>query len=99
MRRIQQCRQFYENIVAYNNSVSFASEDVDNIDRAVATFTFRVQGNIHHRLLALVPVDGKRPCFAQMYTVDSTQQQADGRLYYNLHLDQAVIEDLYASLC
>ena len=46
-----------------------------------------------------MPVDGKRPRFAQIYTVDSTQQQADDRLHYNPHLDQAVIEDLYASLC
>ena len=99
MQRTQQCRQFYENIVDYNNSVLLASEGVDNIDRAVAPFTFRMQGNIYHWLLALVPVDGKRPRFAQIYTVDSTQQQADNRLHYNPHLDQAVIEDLYASLC
>ena len=99
MRRTQQGRQFHENIVAYNNSVSFASEGVDNIDHVVAPFTFRVQGNIYHRLPALVPVDCERPRFAQIYTVDSTQQQADDRLHYNPHLDQAVIEDLYASLC
>ena len=48
MQRTQQCRQFHENIVAYNNSVLFASEGVDNIDRAVAPFTFRVQGSIYH---------------------------------------------------
>ena len=48
MQRTQQYRQFHENIVAYNNSVLFASEGVDNIDRAVAPFTFRVQGNIYH---------------------------------------------------
>ena len=48
MRRTKQYRQFHENIVAYNNNVLFASEGVDNIDRAVAPFTFRVQGNIYH---------------------------------------------------
>ena len=48
IQRTHQCRQFYENIVAYNNSVSFTSEGIDNIDRAVAPFTFRVQGNIYH---------------------------------------------------
>ena len=48
MRRTQQCRQFYENIVAYNNSVLFASEGVDNVDRAVVRFTFRVRGNIYY---------------------------------------------------
>ena len=99
IRRIQWCRQFHENIVAYNNSVLFASKGVDNIDHAVAPFTFRVQGSIYHQVPALVPVDGERPRFVQIYTVDSTQQQADDRLHYNPHLDQAVIEDLYASLC
>ena len=98
MRRIQRCRQIHENIIAYNNSVLFASEVVDNVDRAVTPFTFRVQGNIYHQLPALVPVDGERSRFAQIYTVDSTQQQADDRLHYNPHLDQAVIEDLYTSL-
>ena len=46
-----------------------------------------------------MPVDGERPCFAQIYTVDSTQQQADDHLHYNPYLDHTVIEDLYASLC
>ena len=66
IRRTQQCKQFHENIIANNNSVLFASEGVNNIDRAVAPFTFRVQGNIYHRLPALVPVDSKRPRFAQI---------------------------------
>ena len=98
MRRTRRCKQFHENIVAYNNSVSFASEGVDNVDRAVAPFTFKMQGNIYHQLPPLVPVDGERPRFMQIYTVDATQQQADDRLHYNPHLDRAVLEDLYASL-
>ena len=61
IRRTRRCKQFHENIVAYNNSVSFASEGVDNIDRNVAPFTFRMQGNIYHQLPPLVPVDGERP--------------------------------------
>jgi hypothetical protein len=97
MRRTRRCKQFHENIVAYNNSVSFASEGVDNVDRNVAPFTFRMQGNIYHQLPPL-PVDGERPRFAQIYTVDSTPQQADDRLHYNPHLDRGVLEDLYASL-
>lgn len=46
----------------------------------------------------LVPVDGERPRFAQIYTVDATQQQATDRLYYNPQLDRDILEDLYASL-
>ena len=48
MRRTQRCRQFHENIVAYTNSISFASEGVDNVDLAGVPFTFRVQGKIYH---------------------------------------------------
>ena len=80
MRLTRDCKQFHKAIIAYNNSVSFASEGVDNVDRAVAPFTFRMQGNVYHLLPPLAPVDGERPRFAQIYIVDATQEQADGRL-------------------
>ena len=46
----------------------------------------------------LVPVNGERPRFTQIYTVDTTQQQATDRLHYNPQLNRAILEDLYASL-
>ena len=98
MRRTREYKQFHEGTVVYNNSVSFASEGVDNVDRAVTPFTFRMQGNIYHLLPPLAPVDGERPRFAQIYTVDATQEQADDRLHHNPTLDRDVLEDLYASL-
>ena len=80
MQRMQQCKQFHENIVTYNNSILFAFEGVDNVDHAVAPFTFRVQGNIYHYLPALVLVNGKNHALLKIYTVDSIQQQADDPL-------------------
>ena len=43
-------------------------------------------------------MDGERLCFAQMYTVDATQQQADNRLYHKPHLDWDIMENLYGVL-
>jgi hypothetical protein len=57
MRRTRRCKQFHDNIVAYNNNVSFASEGVDNVDCTIAPFTSRMQGNIYHQLPPLVPVE------------------------------------------
>src|ERR1700722_5409290 len=54
-----------------------------------------MQGNIYHQF---PQVDGERPRFMKIYTVDPTQQQADDCLHYNSHVDRAVLEDLYASL-
>ena len=42
MRRIREYRQFYESIVIYNNSVSFVSEGIDNVDYAITPFIFRM---------------------------------------------------------
>ena len=98
LRRSARSREFHANIVSYNNSVSFASEGIDNVDQTVAPYTFRMQGNIYHLFPPLVPVNGERPRFAQIYTVDPTQQQATDRHFHNQHLDRAVLEDLYASL-
>lgn len=36
----RQYKQVHDNIVAYNNSVSFASEGINNVDRHAAPFTF-----------------------------------------------------------
>ena len=78
--------------------MSFASEGVNSVDHGVAPYTFRIQGAIYHRLPSLVPGDGERPRFAQIYIVDSTQNQADDRLHHNPSLNRTILAELYQSL-
>ena len=61
--------------VQYNNAISMASQQV-TLDRTVAPYTCKIQGGISTHMPALLPNDGERPVHGQIYTLDSSQDQA-----------------------
>ena len=87
-RRTARSKEFIENIVSYNNCLSFTSEGTNNIDHNVGRTTFRIQGSVHHLMGPLMPDDGLKPKFAQIYTLDGTQEQLDTRQHYFDGLNQ-----------
>ena len=69
-RRTARSKEFMENIVSYNNSLSFTSKAVDNINYNVGHTTFRIQGSVYHRMGPLLPDTDERAKFAQIYILD-----------------------------
>ena len=87
-RRTARSKEFIENIVSYNNCLSFTSEGTDNVDYNVGRTTFRIQGSVHHLMGPLMADDDLKPKFAQIYNVDGTQEQLDARQHYFNGLNQ-----------
>ena len=97
-RRTARSKEFIENIVSYNNCLSFTSEGTNNVDHDVGRTTFRIQGSVHHLLGPLMADEGLKPKFAQIYTLDGTQEQLDVRQHYFDALNQATLAVLQRSL-
>ena len=75
-RLTDDCHEYREHSVQYNNAASMASQQV-TIDHSLNPFTCRVQGTISTHMPALAPPQGQNHVFGQIYTMDaSTQQQA-----------------------
>ena len=73
---------FRQNIRAYNHVFSFTSKGVNvdqNLATGGATFTFRAQGSMYHRIGSLLPNGNTRPRFLQMYIYD-TDHEVDNRM-------------------
>ena len=73
---------FMKLIRQYNSMFAFTSLGVD-IDRSINTgrgpYIFRINGVVHHRIGSLIPVEGNRPQYAQLYIYD-TENELRNRL-------------------
>ena len=83
--------QFRHNIRNYNNAFSFSSLGVSKIDQSVygpqGIYTFRIQGQLCHRIGSLLPPPGKDPAFSQIYIYDSdSMRQAQQRMSHHPNL-------------
>src|SRR5271154_6913990 len=69
---------FRTNIRNYNNALAFSSLGV-RIDQSVAgqsgIYTFKIQGELVHRIGSLLPHPGEVPRFAQIHILDSSTPQ------------------------
>lgn len=78
---------FFQNIRSYNNMFAFTSmggkvETLRNDGRSPPSFV--ISGQNYHRIGTLLPSEGERPKFAQLYIYD-TQNELSNRLsYYRL---------------
>ncbi|EGF99940.1 uncharacterized protein MELLADRAFT_39963 [Melampsora larici-populina 98AG31] len=77
-------KEFQDNITHYNNTLSFTSLGV-KVDQSVAgqkgINTFRVSGQLAHRIGSALPAAKKIPSFAQIYVVgDGGEGEVDVRL-------------------
>lgn len=90
---------FRRNIRSYNTIFAFTSLGA-NIDKHIndghGPYVFRLNGQTYHRMGSLLPPEGEKPLFAQLYMYDG-QDDIDGRLssLSNGHsLDATVVEVL-----
>ena len=84
-RLTKDCKDYRDHSVQYNNAASMASQQV-TIDHSLNPFTCRVQGTISTHMPALAPPEGQKSVFGQIYTMDSTQQQAITRYESSRHI-------------
>ncbi|KAJ3708378.1 hypothetical protein LUZ61_012083 [Rhynchospora tenuis] len=68
---------FLANIRTYNSMFAFTSNGVridQQINRSAGPYVFRVSGQICHRIGSLVPAEGDRPSYAQLYFYDTANE-------------------------
>jgi hypothetical protein len=103
----RQSTEFRSKIRAYNSVLSFTSVGA-RIDEQLATgrqgvFTYRLQGELIHRIGSLLPAESNAPAFLQMYIYD-TQNKVDNRMAQMRdrdgadQLDRTTLEELMTML-
>ncbi len=80
------CRDFQDHIRAYNTVFGMTSSGIKIDDRhSYGVSQLRIQGGIYHRMGPLIPDEGVRPAFLQMYILDdSAQLNARGEVMQGL---------------
>jgi hypothetical protein len=74
-------KDFRQRIRSYNNALAFTSVGA-NLDTSVAqpgNYTYRLRGELYHRMGSLLPQPGEAPKFAQLYISDP-HAELDGRM-------------------
>ncbi|EOY04504.1 Uncharacterized protein TCM_019749 [Theobroma cacao] len=74
--------KFRHNIRVYNSMFQFTSigGKIDSeINRRPGPYVFKINGQNHHKIGSLLPVDGERPKFAQLYIYD-TENEVSNRI-------------------
>jgi hypothetical protein len=85
VRRTKRCAEIQRTIRHLNNAFSFCSLGGE-VDDAVlngrgnnGSYTFRLHGQMYHRLGSLQPREGDKPAFAQLYIFDGAEEQLQRR--------------------
>ncbi len=83
-----EAKEFRENIRNYNNAFAFTSLGV-KIDSSIygvrGIYTFRIQGELCHRISTLLPQEGEEPKFAQLYIYDCNSEYRAQMRVNHLH--------------
>ena len=92
-----EAQRFRENIRQYNTALAFTSLGV-KVDDTVNTGgggppTFRIHGELRHQLGSLLPRDGERPVYAQLYIYDP-HTALDHRMHRNTGLNTHTMQRL-----
>lgn len=74
---------FLRDIRKYNQGMAFTSTGV-NVDQTLANanhgvYTYRIKGQLTHRIGSLLPQEGERPKFCQVFFMDDEDEQAELR--------------------
>jgi hypothetical protein len=93
-------RLFQQNIRMYNSALSFTSLGA-NIDHQITgaggVYTFRIHGEMYHRIGTLLPNPENSPSFAQIYIYD-TDHEINNRLSVIPNLDFNILIELQQML-
>jgi hypothetical protein len=91
-----QAKEFRKNIAQYNTALSFTSLGVTedhSINNGGGPPIFRIRGELCHLAGALLPAEGHRPTYAQLYIYEP-QAALDHRMENNTNLRRDTMEVL-----
>ncbi|RPA89763.1 hypothetical protein L873DRAFT_1754692, partial [Choiromyces venosus 120613-1] len=90
---------------AYNNSLSLTSLGTTEVSYRVNdrhVYSFRIKGALYHNHVPLIPVEGERLKFAQIYIHDSMDMDAQVanclNIFSNNSLDEHILGEIMTSL-
>ena len=87
-------RQFLRNIRRYNSCFQMTSFGVTgNVAEAEFMPTFRVQGQIYHRIGSLLPLPGTQPKFLQIYFIGDSNAQLDLRCRLFRDVQRGIVDN------
>lgn len=97
---------FLKKIRKFNNCfqmTSFAANIISNTDGLGRTFnsTFKIQGQVYHKIGSLLPVSTEKPKFLQIYFMGDVEEQANIRCGYNqiqAMQERAIVSELESFL-
>jgi hypothetical protein len=92
-------KDFRQRIRTYNNALAFTSVGA-NLDTSVAqpgNYTYRLRGELYHRMGSLLPQPGEAPKFAQLYISD-LHAELDGRMGNFGDLNRDTLQSLQTML-
>ncbi|XP_068328108.1 uncharacterized protein [Pyrus communis] len=78
----QENSHFKKNVRLYNSMMAFTSmgAKVDaSINKGQGPYVFKINGQVHHLMGSLLPLEGESPKFAQLYIYD-TQNEVNNRM-------------------
>jgi hypothetical protein len=76
-------QNYQNNVRIYNSMFAFTSPGMQtdsHINKGKGPPTLRIQGQIHHRIGDLLPPEGQKPKFAQLYIYD-TENEIKNRMH------------------
>jgi hypothetical protein len=99
--------KFRDQICMYNSVLAFISLGAkvnESVTRGIIPYSFRIQGELYHKIVSVCVVEGPCPQFAQLYIHDTkSERQSCHAIMPSLDpmmLDQFVDHDVqYQSLC
>jgi hypothetical protein len=62
----------YNSVLAFT---SFGAKVDESVTRGLKPYSFRIQGELYHKIGFLYPVEGQRPQFAQLYIHDTKHER------------------------
>ncbi|XP_046869082.1 uncharacterized protein LOC124461612 [Drosophila willistoni] len=94
----QESRHFLANSRKYNSCFQMTSFGADIIEDGGLNTTFKIQGQIHHRVGLLIPFEDTQNKFLQIYFMGNMEEQFDRRLGINAGMKREIIQALQCLL-
>jgi hypothetical protein len=90
-------KNFMKLIRQYNSMFAFTSLGVE-IDKSINTgrgpYIFRINGVVHHRIGSLIPEEGNKPQYAQLYIYDTVNEVRNRLAIHSSDLgNESVVDD------
>jgi len=70
--------KFRDQIRMYNSMLAFTSLDAkvdESVTRGTGPYSFRIHGELYHKIGSMCPVEGQHPQFAQLYIHDTESER------------------------